>query len=99
MNIAKFGFNLFKGKEESSVSEEVQNAAVEEQTKPEEVRPELKWVTIYQVLYRLLSSIGYEGKVVLQGPGVAGGAVFSLDAIVMNEILQHKDPQILRHLL
>lgn len=55
------------------------------------------------MLYRLLSAIGYEGKVPLQGSSSAAsadsGEVFCLDDIVMREILQHKDPQILRHLL
>lgn len=75
---------------------------MEEKDEPEQ-KTELKWVMVYQILHRLLQLIGYEGRVPLDSPGSDASdecdRYFSLDEIVMKEVLLGRDPQVIRHLL
>ena len=102
VNIAKFGFNLFRKTDDKETQEDENssntNGASEAEKEPE---VELKWVTVYQVLYKALASIGYEGVIKLHPTVSESDEIkkFSLDEIVMKEVMVQSEPKVIRHLL
>lgn len=61
---------------------------------------ELRWVIVYQILYKLLSYIGYNGEVILdKSDDDSAPRCFSLDEIIMKELIDSRDPQVIRHFL
>ncbi len=107
-DIAKFGFNLFSTKkaEDSESQDDAQSSrtdrsdssqnSAEPKTEP---KTELKWVIVYQTLHKMLATLGYEKEIQLESFEYEAVATFSLDKLVLREILESRDPQIIRHLL
>ena len=57
---------------------------------------ELRWVLVYQVLHKLLSSIGYGKEIILEPASVIKSEgeprKFCLDDIFMKEVISGRDP-------
>ena len=49
---------------------------------------------MYQVLYKMLATLGYDKEIQIDQD-----LTFSLDKLVLREILENRDPQVIRHLL
>jgi len=98
VSIAKFGLNLFSSKKAGPSETPVEGAAAADDGRAgaleerDEQRVELKWVMVYQVLHKMLEAVGFHEV-------ASSEHTFSLDRLVLKEVLEGKDPQIIRHLL
>ena len=55
---------------------------------------------VYNTLHKMLGLLGYQGEVTLfPNDDDDEAPKFSLDKLVLKELLEGKDPQIIRHLL
>jgi len=57
---------------------------------------------VYQVLQEILNLLGYHGEMRIEKGDSGNGddiKTFSLDSLMMREVLESRDPQVIRHLL
>ena len=73
---------------------------IEEAAPKTEGKSEFQWVQLYMGLNKLLMCLGYEKQITLEtAPDESDPKVFSLDSIILSQVLQSREPQVLSHLL